>query len=122
LQGLCDIASQFDIGGIAVVDVRRQHIDVEDLAPVHAVPQRWPIFDRIIPNRTDKVGGFEQPIGRLVGKLANAAAEIIEQHRSYGARCLEAADHRQIVLANEGLKRLGVGWLAGQHSQQHRWV
>ncbi len=95
---------------------------MDDLALAFAVPQRWPIFDRIIPDRNDNISGFEQPIGRLVGELANPAAKIIEQHRAYGARCLEGADHRQVVLANEGLKCLGVGRLAGQHSQQHHRV
>ncbi len=122
LQGLSDIARQLDIGGIAVVEVRRQDVDVDDLAQALAVPKRWPIFDRIIPYGNDKVSGFEQPIGRLVSELANPAAEIIKQHRAYGACRLEGADHRKVVLANEGLKCPGVGWLAGQHSQQHHRV
>src|SRR5260370_3404358 len=108
LQGLSDIARQLDIGGIAVVEVRRQDVDVDDLAQALAVPKRWPTFDRIIPYGNDKVSGFEQPIGRLVSVLANPAPDVIEQHRAYGTRCLEHAERRQVVLANEGLKCPGV--------------
>ena len=92
---------------------------MQDLALAFTVPQRGPVLDRIIADRNYKISGFEQPISRLVGELAYPPAEIVEQHRTHGARCLERTDYRQVVLTDECLEYLGVRRFACEHSQKH---
>src|SRR5271156_5502628 len=41
LQGLGYIAGQLDIGAIAIIEVRRQDVDMDDLALALVVPQWW---------------------------------------------------------------------------------
>jgi hypothetical protein len=92
---------------------------VNDPAFALGIPQGWPIFDRIIPDRGHQIGGIEKPVRRLIGDLAYAPAEVVEKHGSAGAGGLKRSNHRQVALADKSLKRLCVGWFARQHSREH---
>src|SRR4029079_4115142 len=106
------ITGQLDVGAIAIVEICRHDIDMKDLSLALGVPQRRPVFDGIVSDSDDKIGCFEQQVSWLVGDLSNPAAEIVEKHGTYRARCLEGTDRREVVLANKGLKRGGVSRLA----------
>ena len=76
-----DVARQLDIRLVAVVEIGRQDVDVNDPAGFVGIPFRGPIFDGIIADSDNQIRGVEQTVGRLVRNLSNAAAEIVEERQ-----------------------------------------
>ena len=49
-------------GSREFVEIRRQDVHVNDPALALGIPQGWPIFDGIIPDRDHEIGGIEKPV------------------------------------------------------------
>ncbi len=75
-----DIARELDERLVAVVEIGRQNVDVDDPALAVPIPFGRPVFHRIIADGDNQIRGVEQTIRGLIGQLSDAAAEVVEQH------------------------------------------
>src|SRR5262249_8938003 len=64
----CDVADQFKLRPIVLVDIRIHGIDMDERALVPVIPEAWFIFDRIISDSDDHIGRVQELVGRLIVK------------------------------------------------------
>ncbi len=97
IERLGDIPGQFDVGAIGIVKVGRQNVDVNKFARIRSIPLGGRIFNWVIADGDDQVGGIQQPVRGLVRKLADPPAKIIEEMGPDGACGLESTYQGQII-------------------------
>jgi hypothetical protein len=83
-------------GPVAVIEVGRQNVDMDEFAKVLSVPVRRRVFHRIVADGDDQIGGIQEPVARLIGELSHPAAKILEEMMSgNSAGRLESTDYRE---------------------------
>ena len=78
------------------------------------IPVPWRIFDGIVTDRDDDIGGIEKPVARLVSQLSDSTAKILKQMSSDSASGLKSAHYRKMIFPDEVPEGKGVGRFARQ--------
>ena len=84
------------MGPVAVIEVGRQNVDMDEFAKVLSVPVRRRVFHRIVADGDDQIGGIQEPVARLIGELSHPAAKILEEMSGNSAGRLESTDYREM--------------------------
>ena len=79
VYGLRYVSEQLQGGLVAVVDLGRQCVQVDQLCAGRQVPQLGVVFHRVVADGQDHVGAGQQLVAGLIGEQSDAPNEVILQ-------------------------------------------
>src|SRR5258708_12238676 len=83
LECLGNIPDELDVRAVAIVEIGWQNINMDELAWACPVPVGGWVFDRVVADTDDQIGGLQKPIRRLVGQLPDPPPQILENTAPY---------------------------------------
>ena len=72
-NGCCNVAGQFKLRSIVLVDVSRNGIDMDEMTLAYLVPETWFVFDRVVPNGDDHISRVQELVGWLIVEQTDSA-------------------------------------------------